>query len=72
MNVLFDELGYAGTGYMQFADTVRQKMPALNSVGVVDEHNSFYSVEDLPENLADIYDEFLCGAYYESMNFKKE
>lgn len=71
MNVLFDELGYAGTGYMQFADTVRQKMPALNSVGVVDEHNGFYSVEDLPENLADIYDEFLCGAYYESMNFKK-
>lgn len=70
MNIMFDELGFEKPSYMKFTDTIMDKMPALNSVGVIDSKGRFYQVEELPEDLLEEYDEFKKVSYYESTNFK--
>lgn len=70
MNVLFDELGYDGTSYMQYTDTVMKKIPVVNSVGVIDSRGKFYTSDKMHASLADVYNRFKHTAYYESTHFR--
>lgn len=72
MNVLFDSLGYEGSAYMQYTDTVMKEIPVLNEVGIIDKNGDFYLTEEMPEKLSEIYSDFKGAAYYTGTNFNAE
>ena len=71
MNKLFDVLGFEGPAYMQYVDNLNDRIYAMNEVGVIDNENKFYTLDMLPADLRELYDEYYCVAYYESTNFRE-
>ena len=66
MNVLFDKLSFAGNDYMGYTDNIREKLPALNSVGAFDKDGQFYTLGNLTPFLADVYNSYERIAFYRS------
>ena len=71
MNVLFDEIGIEGTRYMQYADEVRKDIVAVNEAGIIDSQGKFHAIDNMPEELKFVYDEYMCVTFYERTNFRK-
>ena len=71
MNVLFDEMGIEGTKYMQYTNDVRKSIVAVNEAGIIDASGEFYALENMPEELKKVYDEYMCVTFYERTNFRK-
>ncbi len=71
MNVLFDEMGIEGPQYMQYTNSVRERIVALNRAGVLDNEGNYYTLANLPEDLRNIYNEYQRVAFYERTNFRK-
>lgn len=72
MNVLFDRLGYDASGYMQYTDSVMKRIPVINDVGIIDENENFYLIEDIPDELLPLYRQYKSAAYYTSTHFNDE
>lgn len=70
MNLLFDNLGYEGSAYMQFTDSVMERLPVINSAGVIDSDGNFYTIGELEGELLELYKKFKNTAYYESTEFR--
>lgn len=66
MNVLFDELSFAGNDYMGYTENVREKLCALNDVGAFDAQGNFYTLGEMPPILADVYNSYQRIAFYNS------
>lgn len=70
MNVLFDEMGIDGPQYMQYTNDVRKKIVAVNEAGIIDASGNFYTLENMPEELKEVYDEYQCVTFFERTNFR--
>ena len=71
MNVLFDEMGIEGPRYMQYTNDVRKSIIAVNEAGIIDSEGNFYILDNMPEELQTVYDEYRCVSFYERTNFRK-
>lgn len=69
MNVVFDKLGIEGPGYMQYTDEIMKKLPVVNDVGAIDRDGNFYPIEEMPENIKNVYDELYGVAYYKYTHY---
>lgn len=69
MNVVFDKLGYTGTGYMQYTDEIMKELPIVNNTGAVDKDGNFYTLDTMPEDIKQTYDELHSVAYYRYTHF---
>lgn len=70
MNVLFDELGFEGSGFMKYTNKVREHISVINEEGIMDTSGNFYTLDFMPESLEKVYDEYINTAYYFETNFK--
>jgi hypothetical protein len=72
MNVLYDYLDIRGDSFMRYTRDVRQYLPAFNLVGAYDKDGNFYTIGNMPENLASVYNEYMRVSYYRSKNLQKD
>ena len=68
MNVLFDQLGWEGSAYMQYTDTVRARLPVIHTSGLYLVDGAL--TDTLSAEDQAILDEFRCVQYYYRRNFQ--
>ncbi|MBR3866454.1 MAG: LTA synthase family protein [Butyricicoccus sp.] len=67
MNELFDRLGWEGSAYMQYTDTVRARLPVIHTSGLYLVDGTL--TDTLSAEDQAILDEFRCVQYYYRRNF---
>lgn len=72
MNVLFRQLGWKGSAYMQYTDTVFELLPALNDVGTIDSAENFEPYYTLTGYLIDKKDEYVNVQFYQSTSYDEK
>jgi hypothetical protein len=70
MNLLFDEMGCKGPDFMQYTDSFRKNVRAMNDVGVIASDGKFILCENLPEKLKKAKSDFEKAEYYTSHRLK--
>jgi hypothetical protein len=56
---------------MNFTDTVMEKIPVSNQVGMIDDEGNFHLWENVPDSLMKEYDRFRNVAYYTGTHFEE-
>jgi len=70
MNVLFDKLGYDGSAYMQYTDTVMSTVPVMNATCGFFFENGELTAE-LSEEASALYRQFKAVEYYSAIRERK-
>lgn len=71
MNEVFDLCGFDGPRYMQYTDSVRASLPALNNMAAIGNDGTFYTNYVMPDDFKRIINEYKRIAYYESTNLRQ-
>ena len=70
MNLLFEQLGWEGSGYMKYTDELRQIVPVVNTKGYYMENGQITT--DLSESAAQAVEQYKNVEYYMRNNFLYE
>lgn len=71
MNLLFEQLGWDGPSYMQYTDSVREKIAAINDVGIIDSDGNFVLHSRMDEETRSAVYEYMYAQYYRKHSFDK-